>query len=526
MHNNYYFLRQLSQQLSETIKGWQLAVCFSQNKDELILGFFNPAQTDSELYIKAHLDPSFCCLHFPADFKRSRKNNVDLFHEIIGQKVSGIRQFLNERSFAIQFENEDKSFYQLLFKMHGNRSNILLYHHEKVVSLFKSSLQKDEDLALNMLDKSLDFSYEAFVEKEGKIQALYPTFGVLVKIYLEQQQYNDLAIDAKWQLVQQVLDQLENPKKYYITELQDTLYLSLLETGNVQAAYDAPVEAINHFFIQYIRTAHLGREKNEVMKALQKQRSQAQHYIKTTEQKLSKLQQGTRPDELANIIMAYMHQIPARATEAELHNFYTDQPIKIKLKKDLSPQKNAEVYYRKAKNQKIEEEQLASNIAKKYEQLEEVEEHLAALQPMEDVRELRQYLKEHELQKNKQQQEQDTPYRQFEIEGFTVLVGKSTKSNDELVRTYSWKEDLWLHAKDVAGSHVIIKHQAGKPFPKSVIEKSAQLAAYYSKRKSDSLCPVSVTPRKFIRRSKDLAPGQVIIDREDTILVEPALNIQ
>ncbi len=212
------------------------------------------------------------------------------------------------------------------------------------------------------------------------------------------------------------------------------------------------------FFIQYIRTTHLGREKNHVIKALQKQYAQGQNYIKKSEQKLGDLQQGPRPEELATMLMAYMHQVPPRATEVALPSFYTDQPITIKLKKELSPQKNAEVYYRKSKNQKIEEEQLAQNIASKYEQLESVEAHLEALQPMEDLRELRQYLKEHELQKkDRQQQEQDTPYRQFEIEGFTVLVGKSSKSNDELIRTYSWKEDLWLHAKDVPGSHVIVK---------------------------------------------------------------------
>jgi predicted ribosome quality control (RQC) complex YloA/Tae2 family protein len=73
----------------------------------------------------------------------------------------------------------------------------------------------------------------------------------------------------------------------------------------------------------------------------------------------------------------------------------------------------------------------------------------------------------------------------------------------------------------VAGSHVLLKYQAGKNFPKEVIERAAQLAAYYSKRKNESLCPVVVTPRKFVRKRKGDLPGAVVVDREDVIMVEP-----
>jgi predicted ribosome quality control (RQC) complex YloA/Tae2 family protein len=68
---------------------------------------------------------------------------------------------------------------------------------------------------------------------------------------------------------------------------------------------------------------------------------------------------------------------------------------------------------------------------------------------------------------------------------------------------------------------VILKYQSGRPFPKDVIERAAQLAAYYSKRKNESLCPVTVTPKKFVRKRKGDPAGAVIVEREDVILVEP-----
>jgi predicted ribosome quality control (RQC) complex YloA/Tae2 family protein len=68
---------------------------------------------------------------------------------------------------------------------------------------------------------------------------------------------------------------------------------------------------------------------------------------------------------------------------------------------------------------------------------------------------------------------------------------------------------------------VLIKHQAGKTFPKDVIEHAASIAAFFSKRKTESLCAVIVTPKKFVRKRKGDPAGAVIVDREEVILVEP-----
>jgi len=149
--------------------------------------------------------------------------------------------------------------------------------------------------------------------------------------------------------------------------------------------------------------------------------------------------------------------------------------------------------------------------------------HIENLKGIEDVKSVRQYLKDNRLEETASEKQVALPYRRFSIGGFEVLVGKSAANNDTLLREYGWKEDLWLHAKDVAGSHVLIKHQAGKNIPETVVEKAAQVAAYYSKRKNDTLCPVIVTPRKYVRKSKGMLPGQVIVDREEVRMVAPGL---
>ena len=104
--------------------------------------------------------------------------------------------------------------------------------------------------------------------------------------------------------------------------------------------------------------------------------------------------------------------------------------------------------------------------------------------------------------------------------GFRIWVGRNAQDNDVLTFRHSYKEDLWLHAKDVPGSHVLVKFQAGKKFPKDVIERAGQLAAYNSKRKTETLCPVSVTPKKFVRKRKGDPAGMVVVEKEEVILVD------
>ena len=117
------------------------------------------------------------------------------------------------------------------------------------------------------------------------------------------------------------------------------------------------------------------------------------------------------------------------------------------------------------------------------------------------------------------------PYKEFKIDGYIILVGKNAKHNDTLTLKIAKKNDLWLHAKDVSGSHVVLKQVPGKNYPEYIIEKAAQLAAFYSKRKTDTLCPVLYTPKKYVRKKKGTPAGAMFVEKEKVILVEPSKEI-
>ena len=79
-----------------------------------------------------------------------------------------------------------------------------------------------------------------------------------------------------------------------------------------------------------------------------------------------------------------------------------------------------------------------------------------------------------------------------------------------------------LHARGVAGSHVLVRH-AAKPLEKATLQIAADLAAYYSKGKTQAMCPVIYTPRKFVRKPKGAAAGAVLLEKESVIMATPKL---
>ena len=521
MHNNYYFLRQLTPPLSNTLVGGVLVEIFSQNRNELILGFSLATPHHPSFYIKAHLESTFCCLQFPEAFHRAKKNSVDLFPEVAGATVLHLRQFENERSFSIQLQSEDGTVYELLFKMHGNRSNVVLFRQQQAITLFKSSLSRDFSLSLEELDRSLEVTQNAFKLANGAPSKLYPTLGKLPKYYLHERQYDTLSREQQWNTLQRMIQQLEHPSSFYLTLVENELHLSLLPLGEIQEQYQDPLAAINAFFLRYTKENRLLSLRKQLTQRLTKDSKQTESNLRRSQQRLQQLTTGLSYQQTADLIMANLHAIPPASSQVTLHDFYHQEDVTIKLNPKLSPQKSAESYYRKAKNQKIEVAELEKNIRRREERLLVLLTQLEEIEAIDSPRALQSYAEEHGLTTPSAASSAPLPYRHLLIEGFDVYIGKSAKSNDTLLRQQAQKDDLWLHAKDVSGSHVLIKQRGKQPFPTPVIEKAAQLAAYYSKRKSDSLAPVIYTPSKYVRKGKNMPAGAVRVEREEVILVEP-----
>ncbi len=130
-------------------------------------------------------------------------------------------------------------------------------------------------------------------------------------------------------------------------------------------------------------------------------------------------------------------------------------------------------------------------------------------------------------QGNPLQKQASHPYREFDVgEGCVLYVGKSSENNDTLTMKFAKPNDVWLHARGVAGSHAVLRGNfpVGKP-PKKVLELSAAITAYYSKARNGGFVPVAYTLKKFVRKPKGSNVGAVVLDREEVIMVKPGLPV-
>ncbi|MFN3800527.1 NFACT RNA binding domain-containing protein [Belliella pelovolcani] len=515
MHLNYHFLKFLCPELHDKFQGAQVISCFSQNKDELVIGC---VKGGSEIYIRANLLPTISCLSFPDEFKRGKRNTVSLFPELLNQKFSKIEVVNFERAFVCEFESGDR----LLFKLHGTRSNILFYKYNDDIParIFRNEIRDDHQLQIQDLPKNLDLSESNFFSLDGNAAKFLPTLGKIPREYLKDHGYIEASLDQKWTMMQSMMDMLDSPL-FSIIKNKTEYSLTLLPTDQSIYQSENPIPACNELFRYLVVIQAFEKEKQYWLKGFEDQKKKTQAYIFKTIEKLNSLEIESPPSQLADVIMANLHQIPLGSEEIMLFNFYTGREELLRLKRGLSPQKFAENLYRKSKNRKIEIDQLYQNLADKEALLANIHDLMAELSKISHFKDLKSFVKQNQLLAKEKEKLEQVPFKRFQIEGFEILVGKSAKSNDEMLRYYAWKEDLWLHAKDVSGSHVIIKYKSGLNFPKTVLEKAAELAAYYSKNKNESIAPIIYTPVKFVRKVKGSAPGAVMVDKEKVMMVVP-----
>lgn len=119
------------------------------------------------------------------------------------------------------------------------------------------------------------------------------------------------------------------------------------------------------------------------------------------------------------------------------------------------------------------------------------------------------------------------PFRSYHSsDGLEIRVGRGAASNDELTFHESSPDDVWLHARGAAGAHVVLRWRAPQAPPMRALEEAAMLAAWHSRARGSSLVPVDWTRRKYVRKARGSAPGAVVIQRSETLMVRPDSSLE
>jgi predicted ribosome quality control (RQC) complex YloA/Tae2 family protein len=228
------------------------------------------------------------------------------------------------------------------------------------------------------------------------------------------------------------------------------------------------------------------------------------------------------------LILAYQYTLEEGQTE--LHAFYDlDQPeLVIKLDPKLSPLENAQNYfnrYNKSKKALDDVPKLIEDTQNELNYLAQLETDLELAANWPEIDEVQQALQSKGHWKGKSAKRiggggQSAPIRVVTKDGYVIWVGRNSRQNEMVSFKKASADDLWLHARDIPGAHVIIKTD-GRSIPDGVIEQAASLAAYYSGRRNDGKVPVDVTRIKYVRKIKGAGPGMVTYRNEQTRMVTP-----
>ncbi|MEY3405236.1 MAG: hypothetical protein RL161_666 [Bacteroidota bacterium] len=513
MQNSYFFFQHLIPRLSGLLTGSTLVSSFSQEKDELVLEFNNGKKS---FFLRIIFSPTLSVIVFPESFKRARNNSADIFPAAVMRKVMGIRLIENERTFLIQLDNGS----DLVFRMHGPSGNVLWLSGEGR-EVFRSSLKSDATATNLNSGRVINWSLEFFTQNLESIQSHYVTFGKEVWKWLQLNGYDTKTIQGKHQLILSCLKLMER-SEFYLCRGNDSMYFSLLPFGVAESLGQDPIEAINRYYHIVVRDSAFLNLKRSLLKHQAAKLAQLESTLKKHQKRLEVIISDTHFREWADLVMANLHRIEPGTKVLTAERFVEPGVyVEIRLKPELSPQKNAEVFYRKARNREEEVMRLRKTLSELSHSLAVEQNRNERIQFAENMPALKEF--DEVLRSNDASvQKKRLPYLQEVYLDYHILVGRSSADNYELTFRVASKEDLWLHARDVAGSHVIIRHKPGQNIPKPVIERAAALAAYHSKRKGESLCPVAYTRRKFVRKRKGDPAGMVVVDREQVILIEPA----
>lgn len=228
------------------------------------------------------------------------------------------------------------------------------------------------------------------------------------------------------------------------------------------------------------------------------------------------------------LILAYQYGLQPRQTELRAA-YDVDQPeLIIALDPKLTPLENAQRYferYNKAKRALDDVPGLIDDTRSEVDYLTQLQTDLELATNWPEIDEVQQALQVKGYWRGKPRPRmaggnKSAPLRVVTQDGFVLWIGRNSRQNEQVTFDKGSPMDWWLHARDVAGAHVIIKND-GRPIPDTVFEQAAALAAYYSASRSEGSVIVDVTQRKHVRKIKGGGPGMVTYRNEETRTVVP-----
>jgi predicted ribosome quality control (RQC) complex YloA/Tae2 family protein len=567
-------------ELNQKLQNGRIDKIYQPEKDELILGI-RGFKENYKLLLSA--SPNYPRLHLTT-LNKSNPQSPPTFcmllrKHLLGGRILSITQPEFERIIEIAFEGLDEMGYSttkvLTIEIMGRHSNIIFIDKEsnkvidsiKRVNLEMSSVREvlpgrqyayppsGSDLGLPKLNP-LNFTCEQFaacIEKQqdslkidkflmkafngispvaAKEMCLYGGVGFDADITRISDDSRQALTEGIRSFAQRLAQRRFHPQIFWEAgKLKDFYCFDLKMYEHLkQDPSDSISQAIESFYGEKDSKDRIRQKYGDIQRSISNRLDRCYKKREILDDELNQAREAEKYKLYGDLLMSNLYQITKDMEKVNLLNFFSEdqETLEISMDTQLTPTANAQRYYKlynKSKSALISiQHQIVEN-TQEIQYLEAQAHNLEKCTEELEINEIRQELAEQGYIKKKKEGKKKAaapskPMHFMSSAGFEIFVGKNNIQNDLLTIKFAGPSDIWLHTKEIPGSHVIIK-MAGKALEDGTLAEAANLAAFYSKAKNATKVPVDYTVRKNVRKPNGAKPGMVIYENNKTVYIDP-----
>ena len=556
-------------ELNKRLAGGKIDKIQQTDKEELLLMVRSLGQT-YRLLINASAADNRVQL---TELKKQAPSEAPMFCMLLRKRIAGgkIVRFEQERldrvlKISIETYNDlgDLSVFALYCELMGKHSNIILVNEKGVivdaikhVGLGMSSvrfvmpgLEYSAPPAQDKQDPSKasadDFSMAMCMVGMSIAKALSNAFfglspavaAQLVARYTDKTECTQLSEAEREELASRLaafyadIAQGKEKASAVLNALGETeaVYPFAIAGGGIKL-YDSIGEALDSLYINSDRREWAKRHGASSRKVLQNNIERCEKKLALYADALNSGEQMEKCRLYGELLTANLHSLKSGTDTAAVDNYYADpvERIAIPLDRQLTPGENAQRYYKKYQKLKaardiaiVQREQTLSELNYLEGQLDNLTKCTAENELSELIEELKEqgYIKRDKGGRKKMKLAASKPMHFVSSTGADIYVGKNNRQNDELTLRFASPNDIWMHTKNIPGSHVIVKGASEQDT--ATMTEAALLAAYYSRARGSENVAVDYTPRKYVKKPAGAKPGMVIYTTNKTAYVTPS----
>ena len=548
MPQDAFHIRRLASELNQTLTGAKINKITQPSKDELFFIVYT-GKTTARLLISAHATGARVCLSaqdkeplaIPPNFCMLLRKHLQ------GAEILGVCQHETERIIEISLHcttDFSQSNRTLICELMGKYSNVVLTENGVILGALKIAPLTDDNH--RVLLPGAKYVYPAPQDKvspvdERAINETYSAFQTthenavdsetLTKFFFER--VSGYALSTSRELVSRAKNKADFAKfavDFYLNEpcnphVTSTDFFAFEVVGGAKKL--SLMQAQDEYFFAKETRKGFDDKKRKLESVLNAYKKKTQKRLQETLERLKDAEKADENRIKGELLTANIYRIKRGERQVELENWYDNTTLKIALDETKTPAQNAQKYFKIYNKQKRAKEILAPMQTRDETELDYIESVFCAITNAESQTDLKEIetelvslgLMRAPVQKINAKKQAETPFRTFEKDGFTILLGRNNLQNDRLLKIAN-ADDIWLHAQKYHSSHAIIKTD-GKALPDSVLVFAAELCAYYSSGRDSGKIPVDYCKRKTVKKPPKSKAGFVVYTEQKTLLVEP-----